>query len=85
VNITGRRARRRLPAALAGGSAALGILVSTAALAQPAQPFPRPGEIRPELPPPAEVRRSLERASALAAALPASHDLVYLLVAAGRS
>ena len=35
--------------------------------------------------PPAEVRRSLERASALAAALPASHDLVYLLVGTGHS
>jgi CHAT domain-containing protein len=35
--------------------------------------------------PPAEVRRSLERASALAVALPASHDQTYLLVAIGRS
>jgi len=32
-----------------------------------------------------EVRRSLERASVLAAELPASHDGIYLLVATGRS
>jgi len=35
--------------------------------------------------PPAEVRRSLAQATALAADLPASHDLAYLLVSAGRS